>query len=155
MVKTLKGKFKKPRTKIAIVCAEFNDFISKRSLDACLKELKKAGLNETDITVAWVPGSFEIPVAALKFAKKKTVGAVICLGAVIRGETQHFHFVADGCARGIAQTSLTTGKPVIFCVLTTETVNQAYKRSQVKGDNRGRDAAVSALEMIDLLSQIN
>ena len=119
-----------------------------------MDELERCGLQEKNITIVWVPGSYEIPVVALQFAKKKTVDAVICLGAVIRGETFHFELVAQGVAQGILQASLLSGKPVIFGVLTTDTVDQACKRSEKKGDNKGRDAANAAVGMINLLSQI-
>ena len=141
--------------KIAIVASKFNDFITKRLSEGCLKELEDSGVLKKNITVVWVPGSFEIPVTALTLAKKKSVDAVICLGAVIRGETFHFELVAQAAAHGILQASLSTGKPVIFGVLTTDTISQAYKRSEKKGDNKGRDAAITAIEMINLLSQIN
>lgn len=140
--------------RIAIVVSKFNDFITKRLLEGCLKELKARGVQESLIQVVWVPGSLEIPVAALAMARKKTIDAVICLGAVIRGETIHFDLVSEGAARGISETALMTGKPVIFGVLTTETVEQAYKRSDSKGDHKGRDAALAALEMIDVLKKI-
>src|SRR5271170_7721846 len=107
---------------IAIVASRFNDFISKALLSACLVELKRGGLKDKQITTVWVPGSFEIPVAALKLAKRKNIDAVICLGAVIRGETYHFEVVANECARGIMEASLITAKPVIMGVLTTNTV---------------------------------
>ena len=147
-------KIKKNKHKIAVVASKFNDFVTKRLLEGCLDELERCGLQKKNITIVWVPGSFEIPVAALAFAKKKTIDAVICLGAVIRGETFHFELVAQGAGQGILQASLLSGKPVIFGVLTTDTVNQAYKRSEKKGDNKGRDAANAAIEMINLLSQI-
>jgi len=140
--------------KIAIVASKFNEFITQKLLDACLDELKKEGVKKDNISLVWVPGAFEIPLVALKFAKKKSISAVICLGSVIRGETYHYELVARGAAEGIMQVSLSTGKPIVFGVLTTETVNQAYKRSQKKGDNKGRDAAVTALEMIDTIKKI-
>lgn len=141
--------------RIAIVAGEFNDFISKPLLAACLKELKKVGLSDKAITTVWVPGSFEIPLTALKLALKKNVDAVICLGAVIRGETYHFEVVANGVAQGIMQAALRTGKPVIMGVLTTDTIGQAQARAQENGkDNKGRDAAKTALAMIALLKKI-
>ena len=140
--------------KIAIVVSKFNEFISKRLLNACLAELHKHGVKRNDVTTVFVPGSLEIPVTALKIAKKKNIDAVICLGAVIRGQTYHFEVVAQGCSQGIVEVSLLTGKPIIFGVLTTHNEDQAYKRSEDKGDNKGREAAVSALEMINLLSHI-
>ncbi len=140
--------------KIGIVAAKFNDFVTQRLLDGCLKELLNRGVREADIIIARVPGSLEIPLVALRLAKKKNIHAVICLGAVIRGETAHFDLVAKGAANGIACAALASGKPVIFSVLATDTVEQANKRSDEKKVNKGRDAAVDALEMIDLMARI-
>ena len=140
--------------RIGIVVSKFNEFITRRLFKACLDELKRQGVAEKDLTIVWVPGSLEIPVTALKLANKKNIDAVICLGAVIRGETIHFDLVAHAAANGIAQVALLTKKPVIFGVITTETVNQAYKRSEEKGDNKGRDAAQAAVEMVNLLARI-
>lgn len=154
MAKIIEGKIVGRGRKIAIVVSKFNEFITERLLEGCLDELKKAGVSDANISVARVPGAYEIPVTALKFAKKKNIDAVICLGAVIRGETYHFELVADGSSNGIRQVALTTGKPVIMGVLSTETVSQAQERSQEDGDNKGRDAALSALEMISVLSKV-
>lgn len=140
--------------RIAVVVSRFNDFVTKRLLEGCLKELGRLGVRSDDITVAWVPGALELAVVAEKFAHRKNIDAVIALGAVIRGETFHFELVAYGASFGIAQTALKTRKPVIFGVLSTDTVKQAYKRSEVKGDNKGRDAASAAVEMIQVLSKI-
>lgn len=140
--------------KIAIVVSKFNDFITKNLLAGCLAELKKQGVAEKNIQVVWVPGACEIPVAALKFAKKKTVDAVICLGAVIRGDTYHFELVCNSAAYGIQQVAIVSGKPVIFGVLSTDTVSQAQKRAELKGDNKGIDAAKAALDMIKVLETI-
>jgi 6,7-dimethyl-8-ribityllumazine synthase len=141
--------------RIAIVASRFNDFITKKLLSACLMELKHRGLKESQVTTVWVPGSFEIPVTALKLAKRKNIDAVICLGAVIRGETYHFEVVANECARGIMEVALTTAKPIIMGVLTTDTVAQAQARAGGKGGtNKGRDAALNALEMIALLKEL-
>ena len=146
---------KAPLVRIAIVASRFNDFIAKPLLNACWMELKRNGLKEEHITTVWVPGAFEIPVAALKLAQKKNVDAVICLGAVIRGETYHFDVIANECARGIMDAALSTGKPVIMGVLTTDTVDQAQKRAQDKGGpNKGRDAAQTALDMVQLLKAV-
>jgi 6,7-dimethyl-8-ribityllumazine synthase len=153
-VKTLKAERSVRGKKFAIIASRFNEFITQRLLDACLKELSKSGVPASHITVAWVPGSFELPVAAKAFAQKKNVHAVICLGCVIRGETYHFELVADNAARGILEASLSTGKPVIFGVLTTDNVEQANKRSEGKSDNKGRDAAQAALEMVRLMGRI-
>jgi 6,7-dimethyl-8-ribityllumazine synthase len=142
----------KNKARIAIVASSFNDFITKGLLGACLMELQRQGLKEDQITTVWVPGSFEIPLVALKLAKRKNIDAVICLGAVIRGETYHFEVVANECARGIMQAGLMTAKPVIMGVLTTDTVAQAQARSGGKStNNKGRDCARAALEMIALL----
>ncbi len=141
--------------RIAIVASKFNDFITKPLLKACLMELKRAGVAEKQITTAWVPGAFEVPVAALRLARKKNVDAVICLGAVIRGETYHFDVISNDASRGIMDAALMTGKPIIMGVLTTDTVGQAQKRAQDKGgDNKGRDAAQAALDMIALFKNI-
>ncbi len=140
--------------KLGVVVARFNEFITERLLAGCLEELKRRKVSEKDIVLVWVPGSFELPVAALKLAKKKNIDAVICLGCVIRGETIHFELVAQNAASGIGQAGLELGKPVIFGVLTTNTVKQAYARSKAKGDNKGRDAAAAALDMIEALRGI-
>ena len=154
MVKTKKTT-KSPSVRIAIVASRFNDFIAKPLLNACWMELKRAGLKDEQITTVWVPGSFEVPLTALKLAQKKNVDAVICLGAVIRGETYHFDVIANESGRGIMQASLATGKPVIMGILTTDTVDQAQKRAQDKGGpNKGRDCAQTALQMIQLLKTI-
>jgi len=139
------------KIRIAIVASSFNDFITKRLLKGCLEEMKRNGLGEGQITVVWVPGAFEIPLTALRLAKRKNIDVVICLGAVIRGETYHFEVVSNECARGIMEASLLTNKPVIMGVLTTDTVAQAQARAGEKsGNNKGRDAAQAALEMIAL-----
>jgi len=140
---------------IGIVASGFNDFITRKLLNACLTELRKAGLRDDQTTVVWVPGALEIPVTALKLARRKNVNAVIGLGAVIRGATYHFEVVANECARGIMEVSLLTGKPVIMGVLTTDTVAQARARARDKGhDNKGRDCAATALAMIALFKKI-
>ena len=141
------------KARIAIVASRFNDFITKRLLEACLAELRRQGMGDDQLIVFWVPGAFEIPLVALKFAGKKEIDAVICLGAVIRGETYHFELVSNECARGIMDVSLRTNKPVIMGVLTTDTVGQAQARAGVK-NNKGLDAAAAVLEMIALLKEI-
>jgi len=145
----------KSTKKIAIVVSRFNEFITHRLLQGCLKELKASGINDANISISWVPGALEIPIAALKWAQKKDISAVIGLGAVIRGETYHFELVANESARGMMEASLKTGKPVIFGVLSTETIEQANQRSRLdRGDNKGRDAAETALEMVGVLAKI-
>jgi len=141
----------KNKARLAIVASSFNDFITKKLLSACLMELERQGVGHKQITTVWVPGSFEIPLAALKLARRKNVDAVIGLGAVIRGETYHFEVVSNECARGMMEASLMSAKPVIMGVLTTDTVAQAQARAREKGDNKGRDCALAALEMIALL----
>src|SRR5208283_3665116 len=135
-----KKNIKQNKARIAIVAASFHDFITKDLLKACLMELRRQGLREEQITTVWVPGAFEIPLTAMTLAKRKDIDAVICLGAVIRGETYHFEVVANECARGIMQAALTASKPVIMGVLTTDTVAKALARSGEKGGrNKGRD----------------
>jgi len=135
---------------IALVVSKFNDFVTKSLLKACLLELKRQGISDKQITTVWVPGAFEVPLMALKLAQKKDIDAVICLGAVIRGETYHFEVVANETARGIMQVALETQKPIIMAVLTTDTITQAQKRAQDKGSNKGQEAALAALEMVGL-----
>ncbi len=143
----------KPR--IAIVAAGFNEFITKGLLKACLMELERRGLTKKQITTVWVPGAFEIPLTAMILAKRKDIDAVICLGAVIRGETYHFEVVANECARGMMEASLAASKPVIMGVLTTDTGPQALARAGGKGgNNKGRDCASAGLEMIALLKRL-
>jgi 6,7-dimethyl-8-ribityllumazine synthase len=143
---------KKNKARIAIVASSFNDFITKALLKACLVELKRQGVGDRQITVVWVPGAFEIPVTALKLARRKNIDGVVCLGAVIRGDTYHFEVVSNECARGIMEASLLAAKPVIMGVLTTDTVAQAQARcGQKANNNKGRDTAQAILEMIALL----
>ncbi|MFT5387395.1 MAG: 6,7-dimethyl-8-ribityllumazine synthase [Lysobacterales bacterium] len=146
-MKVIEGKIRAKGKRIAVVVARFNEFITKRLLDGCLDELSKAGVAKTNITVIWVPGAFEIPVAALKAVRKNH--AVVCLGCIIKGETDHYDLVAEGTTKGIMDVITKTGKPVVFEVLATETVELSEKRV-----DKGRDAAQVALEMIDVLSQI-
>lgn len=154
MVKILTEKNTGKGLKIAIVVARFNETITQRLLDACLDELSKLGVYKKDITVAWVPGAFEIPLIAQKFGQKKGIDAVICLGAVILGETDHYRLVADNVASGIMQVSLNCKKPVIFEVLATETVVLAQQRAELDGSNKGRDAAQAAVQTAVLANEI-
>jgi len=140
--------------KIGIVVSKFNEFITQRLFDGCMSELNRLGVRKSDIKIYWVPGSFEIPVAALKLVKKKNIDAVICLGAVIRGETYHYELVAQQAATGVMQSSLMSGKPVVFGVLATDTVEHASNRAQENGENKGVEAAQTAVEMIRVLSEI-
>lgn len=142
------------KARLAIVASRFNDFITKDLLAGCLDQLRREGVDDRQVTTVWVPGSFEVPLAALRLARRKNVDGVICLGAVIRGQTYHFEVVANECARGIMEAALISGKPVAMGVLTVDTVAQARARSKPRGENKGRDVACAALEMIALLKKI-
>ena len=141
--------------KIGIVIARFNEFITKQLLEGALETLTKPGVKESDITVTWVPGAFELPVVAKNLADNTDVNSVICLGAVIKGETDHYDMVAGNAASGILTTSLSTSKPIIFGVLTTDTLEQAINRSGGKSGNAGRHAAEAAIETSTVINQIN
>lgn len=140
--------------KFGIIIGRFNEFIGNKLLGGCLDGLKRHGCNEENIEIAWVPGAFEIPLAAQKLAKTGRYDAVICLGAVIRGSTPHFEYVSSEVSKGIAKITLDTGIPIIFGVLTTDSIEQAIERAGTKAGNKGFDAAVSAIEMVNLLSSI-
>ena len=140
--------------KVAIVCGRFNDLITNRLLDGALAGLAIHGVREADVALAWVPGAFEIPLAAKTFALTGRYDAVIALGAVIRGDTAHFEYVAGPCAEGLQQAQLETGVPIVFGVLTTENLDQALERSDLEGDNKGEESARTALEMADLLRKV-
>lgn len=140
--------------KYAIIVGRFNEFIGSKLLSGAIDALKRHGVKEEEIEIVWVPGAFEIPLAAKKFALSKKYDAVICLGAVIRGATSHFEYVAGEVAKGIAQASLETGLPIIFGVLTTENLEQAIERAGVKSGNKGFDAAITAIEMANLFDEI-
>ncbi len=137
--------------RVAIVCGRFNDLITNRLLDGALAGLAIHGVKEADVAVAWVPGAFEIPLAAKTFALTGRYDAVVALGCVIRGDTPHFEYVAGPCAEGISQAQLETGIPIVFGVLTTETLEQSLSRSDLEGDNKGEESARTALEMVDML----
>ncbi len=140
--------------RVALVCARFNGAITTRLLDGALDALAQAGVERRDVSLAWVPGAFEIPLAALAYADAdRPYDAVITLGAVIRGDTGHYELVAGECARGVQDVQLSTRVPVIFGVLTTNTVEQALERSQPDETNKGREAALSALAMVSVLRQ--
>ena len=142
--------------RVAIVCGRFNDLITNRLLDGALAGLAEHKVSEEHVAVAWVPGAFEIPVAAKTFAQTHRYDAVIALGAVIRGDTPHFDYVAGTCATGLQEAQLETGIPMVFGVLTTDDLDQAMVRSEPdgKGDNKGAEAAATAVEMVDVLRQI-
>lgn len=140
--------------RVGIVVARFNQFITERLLDGALDGLRRHGVDLQQVDVAWVPGCFELPLAAKQMAKSGRYDAVCCLGAVIRGATPHFDYVAGQAASGVAQVALDTQLPVIFGVLTTDTVEQAVERAGTKAGNKGFDAAVCAIEMAQLLKTI-
>jgi len=140
--------------KFAIVVSRFNDFISAKLLDGALDALQRSGTAPEDIDVIKVPGAFEIPIVAKKVADMKRYDAIICLGAVIRGATPHFDFVAAEATKGIAQASMETGVPIVFGILTTDTLEQAIERAGTKSGNKGWDAALAAVEMANLMGTI-
>ena len=140
--------------KFGLVVPRFNDFISRRLLEGAQDALLRHGVDEGDIEIAWVPGSFEIPLIAKKLAQTKRYDAVICLGAVIRGGTPHFEYVASEVTKGIAKVSLETGLPIIYGVITADTLEQAIERAGTKEGNRGFQAAVNAIEMANLVKGI-
>ncbi|MCX7919501.1 MAG: 6,7-dimethyl-8-ribityllumazine synthase [bacterium] len=154
MPKVYQGKLDASGKKFAIVISRFNEFISGKLLDGALDCLTRHGADDKNIVVVWVPGSFEIPGIAMQIAKAKKYDAVICLGAVIRGATPHFDYIAAEVSKGIAQVNLTTGVPTIFGVLTTDTIEQAIERAGTKIGNKGWDAALSAIEMVQLQSAL-
>ena len=137
--------------KYAIVVARFNHFITDRLVEGCLDTLQRHEVKDEEISIVRVPGAFEIPLAAKKLAKKDDVDAVICLGAVIRGDTPHFDYVCAEVSKGVAQVGLESEKPVIFGVVTTDTIDQAVQRAGVKSGNKGAEAAISAIEMANLV----
>lgn len=153
-MKTLEGKLTAKNMKIAIVVARFNEFITSKLLSGCVDCLIRHEAADEDLTVAWVPGAFEIPMAAKKLAESGKYDSVICLGAVIRGATPHFDYVCAEASKGIAQVSMQTGVPVAFGVLTTENIQQAVERAGTKAGNKGVDCAMTAMEMVNLFKEM-
>ncbi len=150
MMKILEGKLLAEGMKIGIVAARFNEFIVSKLLSGAEDALIRHGANGDDITVAWVPGAFEIPTAAQKMAKSGKYDAVICLGAVIRGSTSHYDYVCNEVSKGVAHIALETGVPTLFGVVTTGNIEQAIERAGTKAGNKGYDAAMAAIEMVSL-----
>lgn len=148
------GKLVAEGLKFGIVVGRFNEFIGSKLLGGALDGLKRHGVNDDEIDVSWVPGAFEIPLVASKMAKSDKYDAIICLGAVIKGSTSHYDYVCAEVSKGIATVSLNTEKPVIFGVLTTDSIEQAIERAGTKSGNKGYDAAVTAIEMANLLKDI-
>jgi len=153
-MKKYEGEHQAKGLKFAIVVSRFNDFITNKLLDGAVDALLKHGASEQNIEIITVPGSFEIPLAAKKVIEKKSPDAVICLGAVIRGATPHFGYIASEAARGIATVSLGAGIPVAFGVITADTIEQAIERAGTKSGNKGWDAALVAIEMAQLLKKL-
>lgn len=153
-MKVLEGKLVVGDIKIGIVAARFNEFIVSKLISGAVDGLVRHNLSEDNITLAWVPGAFEIPVVANKMANSGKYDAIICLGAVIRGATSHYDYVCAEVSKGIANVSLNSGIPVLFGVLTTDTIEQAIERSGTKAGNKGYDCALSAIEMVNLMREI-
>jgi 6,7-dimethyl-8-ribityllumazine synthase len=153
-MKEFKGRLIAHQVRIGIVVARFNELVTKSLLTGALEGLERYGVPEKNITVAWVPGSYEIPLVAKQLALTGQVDAIICLGAIIRGATAHFEYVASQTSSGIAHVSLDTHLPLIFGILTTDTIEQAIERAGTKAGNKGFEAVQSAIEMVDLLRQI-
>ncbi|MFT7620690.1 MAG: 6,7-dimethyl-8-ribityllumazine synthase [Planctomycetota bacterium] len=150
----LEGDLAGRELKVAVVVARFNEFVTSRLLEGALRTLKERGLHDFNITIAWVPGAFEIPATGAKLLARQNVDAVIGIGAVIRGDTAHFDYVCQGVTHGVMQAGLAASKPFIFGVLTVDTVDQAMERAGDGADNKGSEAALTAIEMTDLFRQI-
>lgn len=148
------GSFAAPPGRFAVVAARFNHFVVEQLVNGACDAFKRHGVSDDAIDIIWVPGSFEIPLVAQRLAASKKYAAVVCLGAVIRGDTDHYDYVAGGAANGVAQAALSTGVPVIFGILTCDTVEQAVNRAGAKSGNKGFDAAMTAIEMVNLLAQL-
>jgi 6,7-dimethyl-8-ribityllumazine synthase len=154
MSKVFEGMLQGKGLKLAVVISRFNEFITGKLLDGAKDALKRHGVNDIDIDIAWAPGSFEIPLVAKKLADTKKYDAIICLGAVIRGATPHFEYVANEVSKGIAKVGLETGIPIAYGIVTADNLEQAIERAGTKAGNRGFDAAANAIEMANLLKGI-
>lgn len=154
MVQKIQGSLEGNKLKIGVVVARFNELITKNLLSGALDALERHGVKENSITVVWVPGSFEVTLIASKMAKTDQYDAIVCLGTIIRGQTPHFDIIANQSAAGIMQASLATGVPMIFGILTTDTIEQAIERAGTKAGNKGYDAAVAAIEMANLVTSL-
>lgn len=153
-MRTFEGSLVANHMKVGIVAARFNEFITSKLLGGAMDGLLRHGVNEEDVQIAWVPGAFEIPLIAGKMAKSGKYDAVICLGAVIRGSTSHYDYVCAEVSKGIAHVSLESDIPVMFGVLTTDTIEQAIERAGTKAGNKGYDCALGAVEMVNLIRDI-
>lgn len=154
MAKVIEGKLLAKGQTFGLVASRFNDFMTKELVSGCIDTLVRHGAEDKDITVAWVPGAFEVPLVAQKMAKTKSFDALICLGTVIRGATPHFDYIAAEVAKGVAKVSLDSAIPVIFGIITADSIEQAVERAGSKDGNKGRDAALSAIEMVNLTGQL-
>lgn len=154
-MRTLEGNLVAKGMKVGIVCARFNEFITSKLLSGAMDGLKRHDVSEDDIYVAWVPGAFEIPLIASRMAKSGKYDAILCLGAVIRGNTSHYDYVCREVSKGIASVSLASDIPVMFGVLTTENIEQAIERAGTKAGNKGYDCALGAIEMVNLIREID
>lgn len=153
-MKVLEGKLVAGKGRFAIVASRFNEFIVSKLISGAEDTFVRHGVDTDDITLVWVPGAFELPLAAMKLAQSGKYSAIVCLGAVIRGSTSHYELVCSEAAKGIAQVGLKTGVPVTFGVVTTENIEQAIERAGTKAGNKGADAALTALELANLLPQL-
>lgn len=153
-MKVIEGELQAKGLKFGIVVSRFNDFITSKLLDGALDALRRHGADEKDIEVVKVPGSFEIPLVAKKLAAKGTYSAVICLGTVIRGATPHFEYVSAEVSKGIASASMETGIPIAFGIITSDTIEQAVERAGTKSGNKGWDAAITAIEMAQVMKKL-
>ncbi|RJO65298.1 MAG: 6,7-dimethyl-8-ribityllumazine synthase [Candidatus Omnitrophota bacterium] len=154
MARVIEGNLIAKGKKFAIVASRFNDFVTKELVAGCIDTLLRHGAEDKDLAVVWVPGAFEIPSVAQAMAKTKDYNAVLCVGTVIRGSTPHFDYIASEVAKGVAKVGLDSGLPVIFGVITADTIEQAIERAGTKDGNKGRDAALSAIEMVNVLDKV-
>ena len=154
-MRTIEGKLDASGLKFAIVVSRFNEFITNKLLSGAIDCLKRNKADEKDVTIIWVPGSFEIPAVVQKVSDLNKYNAIICLGAVIKGATPHFNYIASEVTKGIANISLTSKIPIVYGVLTTDTIEQAIERAGTKSGNKGFDAALSAIEMCNIFSQLS
>lgn len=154
-MKTYEGNLVGSGLKVAIIVGRFNEFITSKLLSGAVDALKRHGVEDENVELAWVPGAFEIPLVAKKMAASNNYDAVITLGTVIRGSTTHYDYVCNEAAKGVSQASMSTGVPVIFGVLTTESIEQAIERAGTKAGNKGYEAAVAAIEMANLMRTLN
>ncbi|MDD6397840.1 MAG: 6,7-dimethyl-8-ribityllumazine synthase [Anaerovibrio sp.] len=153
-VKVLEGMYNAQGMRFGVVVSRFNEFLTSKLLGGALDCLHRHGADEDDITVAWVPGAYELPLVAKKMAESKKYDAIIAIGVVIRGATSHYDYVCNEAAKGIAQASMSTGVPVSFSLVTTENIEQAIERAGTKAGNKGADGALTAIEMANLLKQL-